>query len=222
MSAKRQKDRNPFSRRAQLPGSTGKTILIVAEGLKTEPDYLKGLRNHLKLKAVDIEIMTATGTDALSVVDYAIKMRDQRKREARYGCTVPYDSVWAVFDTERADTNPKLSDALDKARSKTINVALSNPCFEFWLLLHDEFTTAPFEKCKNVIRKIKNKHFADYRKEAILFERYIDKIPTAVYNAEQCQKYHETAGTDGNPSTGVYLLVREMNEATRPHYRLNL
>jgi hypothetical protein len=222
MSAKRQKSRNPFSRRSQSPGSTGKTILIVTEGLKTEPDYLKGLRNHLKLKAVDIEIMKAPGTDALSVVDCAIEIRDDRKREARRGCTVPYDSVWAVFDTERADTNPKLNDALQKAKANRINMALSNPCFEFWLLLHDEFTTAPFAKCENVIRRIKDKYSPGYEKNNIPVESYILKIPTAVRNAEQCQQHHKTAGTEGNPSTGVYLLVREMNEATRKHFRLNL
>ncbi len=222
MSARRQKSRNPFSRRSQSPGSTGKTILIVTEGLKTEPDYLKGLRNHLKLKAVDIEIMKATGTDALSVVDYAIEMRDDRKIEARRGCTVPYDSVWAVFDTERADTNPKLKEAIHKAGVHKIDLAISNPCFEFWLLLHDEFTTAPFVKCENVIRRIKDKYLPDYEKNNIPVESYIPKIPTAVRNAEQCQNYHKTAGTDGNPSTDVHLLVREMNEATRKHFRLDL
>jgi hypothetical protein len=222
MSAKRLKPRNPFSRRSQSPGTTGRTILIVTEGARTEPDYLKGLRNHLKLASVDIEIMKAAGTDALSVVDYAIKLRDERKRETKRGCTVPYDSVWAVFDTERADTNPKLKDALHKAGAHKINVAISNPCFEFWLLLHDEFTTAPFAKCGNVIRRIKDRYLPDYEKNNIPVESYIPKIPTAVRHAEQCQKHHKTAGTDGNPSTGVHLLVREMNEATRSHYRLDL
>jgi hypothetical protein len=220
MSAKRQKSRNPFSRYSMVPGSSGKIILIVTEGEKTEPDYLKGLRDHLKLNAVDIKIMKATSTDALSVVNYAIKIREDRKREARRGCTVPYDSVWAVFDTERADTNPKLNDARHKANVHKINVAISNPCFEFWLLLHDEFTTAPFVKCVNVIRRIKDRYFPDYEKGKIPVERYIDRIPTAVRNAEQCQNHHKTAGTEGNPSTRVHLLVREMNEATRPHYRL--
>jgi len=222
MSAKRQQSRNPFSRRSQSHGSTGKTILIVTEGLRTEPDYLKGLRNHLKLTAVDIEIMKAPGTDALSVVACAIEIRDDRKREARRGCTVPYDSVWAVFDTERADTNPKLNDALQKAEANRINIALSNPCFEFWLLLHDEFTTAPFPKCENVIRRIKDRYLPDYEKNNIPVESYIPKVPTAVHNAEQCQNHHKTAGTEGNPSTGVYLLIREMNESTREHFRLDI
>jgi len=203
-----------------VPRSSGKKILIVTEGEKTEPDYLKGLRKHLKLNAVDIEIMKAAGTDAFSVVDYAIKVRNDRRREARRGCTVPYDSVWAVFDTERADTNPKLNDALQKAKSNKINVALSNPCFEFWLLLHYEYTTAQFAKCGNVIRRIKDNWSPNYEKSKVDIDKYIPKIPTAVEHAERCREHHKTAGVGGNPCTKVDLLVREMNDTTRPHNRL--
>lgn len=222
MSAKQKINPNPFLRRSKSPGSTGKTILIVTEGKKTEPDYLNGLRNHLKLQAVDVRVVKADGTDALSVVTHAVELRDQRRREAKRGCAVSYDSVWAVFDTERADTNPKLNDALQKAKDHNINVALSNPCFEFWILLHDEYTTAQFAKCENVIRRIKERHLPDYEKGRVDADKYIPKIPAAVYNSERCREYHKTAGASGNPSTAVDLLVREMNEATRSHYRLNL
>ena len=133
---------------------------------------------------------------------------------------MPYDSVWAVFDTERADTNPKLNDALQKAKANRINVALSNPCFEFWLLLHDEFTTASFANCESVIRRIKDRYLPNYEKGNVDMDQYIPKIPIAVQNADHCRKYHKTAGVGGNPSTDVDLLVHEMNDATRPHYRL--
>ena len=222
MSAKRRTKQNPFLRRSKSPGSTGKTILIVTEGEKTEPNYLIGLRNHLKLQAADIHVVKADGTDPLSVVGCAVELRDQRKREAKRGCTVPYDSVWAVFDTERADTNPKLNDALQKARGQKVNVALSNPCFEFWILLHDEYTTAQFAKCEDVIRRIKDRHFPGYEKRSVDADQYIPKIPAAIRNSEQCREYHKMAGVDGNPSTDVDLLVREMNDATRKHYRLKL
>lgn len=222
MSVRKHKSRNPFPRRPASSGSTGKTILIVAEGEKTEPNYLKGLRNHLKLAAVDIEIVTADGTDPLSVVNHTIALRDARKREARRGRAVAYDSAWAVFDTERADTNPKLNEALQKATAHKIRVALSNPCFEFWILLHDEYTTASFVKCENVIRRIKDRHQPNYEKGTVEAEQYISKIATAARNAAKCRQHHATAGTEGNPSTDVDLLVREMNDATRTHYRLNL
>ena len=213
---------NPFLRRPASPGSTGKTILIITEGGKTEPHYLIGLRNRLRLHAADIRIAPAEGTDPLSVVTYAISLRNGRGREARRGSGVPFDSVWAVFDTERADLNPKLNDALQKAQANRINVALSNPCFEFWLLLHDEYTTAPFEACAHVIRRIRDRYVGHYQKGKVPVERYIPKIPEAVLNAGQCRQYAIAADTDGNPSTDVDLLIREMNDATRNHYRINL
>jgi hypothetical protein len=223
MSAKRLNSWNSFSRKPREPELTGRSILIVTEGKETEPKYFSGLRNHLKLSSVEVKIMKAGGTDALSIVDYAIDKRKERKLAAKHECTVPYDSVWAVFDTERADTNPKLKEALNKAGVHKINVALSNPCFEFWLLLHDVFTTAPFINCDDVIRCIKRKYVPNYQKNNIPMGTYIPKIPTAVHNAEQCQNHHNAAGTDimdRNPSTKVHLLVCEMNKATRVHSRL--
>lgn len=221
MIARRRNSSRLFARRSSSPGSTGKVILIVTEGEKTEPHYLKGLRNHLRLSAAEIEVVPAA-VDALSLVNRAMELRDERKIKVRQSCAVRYDSVWVVFDTDRADTNPRLNDALQKAQANKINVALSNPCFEFWLLLHDEYTTAPFNNCAEVIRRIKDRYLPDYKKANIQMDYFIPKIPHAVRRAGQCRQHHNSAGTDGNPSTGVDLLVHEMNEATRPHYRIGL
>ena len=221
MRLRKQELRTSSFWRSQSAGNTGKTILVVTEGEKTEPIYLKALRNRLKLNAADIHIINAPGTDARTIVEEAISQRDQRKRDAKHGCTVPYDSVWAVFDTERADTNPKLHDALQLAKSRKINVALSNPCFEFWILLHDELTTALFMNCAEVIRRIKINFNPGYNKSDLDVFEYLDKIPEAVRNSEYCRKHHSAAGTDGNPSTDVDLLVRELNDATRPHLQFN-
>jgi hypothetical protein len=221
MNIRRRNSLRSVARRLSSPGSTGKVILIVTEGEKTEPCYLKGLRNHLKLSAAEIEVVPAA-FDALSIVNRAIELRTARNKKVRQSCAVPYDYVWAVFDTERADTNPRLNDAIQKAHAQKILIALSNPCFEFWLLLHEEYTTAPFLNCAEVIRRIKAHYLPDYEKANIQIDRFIPKIPDAVRNSNQCREHHRSAGSDGNPSTDVDLLVREMNEATRPHYRIGL
>lgn len=220
MSPRKRNLRESSLRRSQSPGYSGRTILVVTEGEKTEPLYLGGLRNHLKLHAADIYIINTPGTDALTIVKEAISHRDQRKREAKHGCTVPYDSVWAVFDTERADTNPNLHAARQLANSRGIYIALSNPCFEFWILLHDEYTTAPFMSCAEVIRRIRDRFNRAYEKSYPTVSEYLPKIQFAVRNSERCRIHHRASGGDGNPSTGVDLLVREMNDATRPHFRL--
>lgn len=58
-----------------------------------------------------------------------------------------YDQVWCVFDVEAPQPHPKLDAALRLASKHKVRCAVSNPCFELWLLLHfrdqfDYLTTA--------------------------------------------------------------------------------
>ncbi len=202
--------------------SSGKTILIVTEGEKTEPSYLVALRNCLRLSSADIVVSKADGTDPVSVVNFAIERAAERRRKAKKTTIVPYDSVWAVCDTERYDTNPKLKEAIRIAKEKKINLALSNPCFEFWILLHFEYSTAQFASCGDVIRRIKSEgHIPNYDKGKLPNEVLIERIPIAVTNSEKCRAYHTKAGIEGkNPFTDIDILVRDMNLATRPNLRI--
>ena len=153
--------------------------------------------------------------------DFAIAKRDEQKKAARRGRGVGYDAVWAVFDTERAATNPRLHEARQKAAAKGIKLAISNPSFEYWLLLHFEYTTALMPKCEQVIAKLK-RHIPGYDKAAIPARELMSRIPAAVGGAAQCRAHHASAQTVGNPATDVDLLIREMNEATPRHNRLDL
>jgi len=47
--------------------ASGKMILIVTEGKKTEPNYLKALRKRFQLAAADIEIVHPDGTDPITL-----------------------------------------------------------------------------------------------------------------------------------------------------------
>jgi hypothetical protein len=211
--------REDFRRRSQHM-NTGETFLIVTEGSETEPRYISELRYRLKLSAVDV--FPAPKTDALSVVDYAIEKRDSRRKKSKTGCDVAYDSAWAVFDTERADINPHLNAALQKAKANRIKVALSNPCFEFWLLLHYAYCTAPFENCKRVERELRKKYINDYEKGAYSVRDLFPSLPDAVKRAERCREHHRTSAGDNNPSTTVDELIRELNSATRSYLKLDI
>ena len=51
------------------------------------------------------------------------------------------DKRWILLDTDHATQGPHLSSftsAIKQARQQGVNVALSKPCFELWLLLHHE------------------------------------------------------------------------------------
>jgi RloB-like protein len=57
--------------------------------------------------------------------------RTRKRRSARDR----YDAVWCVFDVDTHDT---LDAAIAEASRQSFQVAVSNPCFELWLLWHFE------------------------------------------------------------------------------------
>ncbi|HBA84742.1 MAG TPA: hypothetical protein DCZ95_11665 [Verrucomicrobia bacterium] len=197
-----------------------KVLLIVTEGEKTEPNYLKALCDRLRLSATDIEIVHPEGTDPLTLVRTAVDLRNKRKNAAKKGFSVEYDEVWVVFDMERPHDERRRLAVQAKAlpEASEIKFACSDPCFEYWLLLHEEYTTASFADWKAVVRRLK-KHWKDYAKGQQPTHEFLQKVPTAVTHAERCRVHHRNGGGDGNPSTEVDRLVRSMNDSTRPHLR---
>ena len=153
----------------------------------------------------------------------AIRIRDERKNQARKGFTIAYDEVWVVFDLEKPhDERRKLAaEAMKTKKAAGIKFAFSDPCFEFWLLLHEDYTTAQFADCDQVIKRLKG-FWKNYSKGMRPTTEFLSKIPIAVVRAERCRKHHETSGGDGNPSTMVDILVRQLNSATRSQLQFKL
>jgi len=103
---------------------------------------------------------------------------------------------------------------------KGIKFAASDPAFEYWLLLHEYYTTAPFSDCDALISRLKQ-FWTDYDKGRSPAPEFLEKIPTAVMHAERCRKLHQEIGGAKNPSTDVDHLVRSLNLATRPHLQFD-
>ena len=82
----------------------------------------------------------------------------------------------------------------DLAKLKNVKVIVSNPCLEYWLLLHFEYTAKPFNDCKEVNQLLK-KHLKDYDKSEKYFVKndIYKKIkgnqPTAVKNAKKLGEF---------------------------------
>jgi hypothetical protein len=112
-----------------------KTLLVFCEGERTEPEYLTGLsrlREVRDVAAVDIRIdRDSAGFAPLRLVRMAIEARDKERREQG-----EIDEFWCVFDVERPTNHTTLGDALRLADKSGIQLAVSNPCFELWLVLH--------------------------------------------------------------------------------------
>ncbi|MGI5245589.1 RloB family protein [Dactylosporangium sp. CA-139066] len=112
-----------------------KTLVVLCEGIRTEPEYLEALRRDPEVRdaaAVDIRIERgASGAVPLTLVRRAIEIRERARREEG-----EIDEVWCLYDVEWPVHHPSLAEARDLAARHGINLAVSNPCFELWLVLH--------------------------------------------------------------------------------------
>ena len=208
-------------RKMPVRPASGDTFLIVVEGKETERRYLEEVRVRLKRKAAMVVVHHGEHTDPGGIVREAIKLKQEQEDKAGKGATTPYDQVWVVFDRENKNhpRRTQVPKAIQLADAKDIRVAHSIPSFEFWLLLHFEFTTAPCNDCEAVVRKLKG-HIKNYAKSALPLEDLISRIPTAMKHAAQCHKHWETAAGDCNPSTHVDKLLQELNDSAQADLRL--
>ena len=109
-----------------------RVIPIHTEGRVTERDYLSHWGRLNSGVRID---WGESGVDPVGLVDRARKeVKRSSANRRRYG-TADFDEVWCVFD---ADTHSKFSQAIHEAAQSGIKVAVSNPCFELWLVLHCE------------------------------------------------------------------------------------
>lgn len=177
-------------------------VLIVCEGAKTEPYYFEALCLKWRLMGGDVETVDIHGHDCgnapINVVDRAIELRKERKKRNKRDGTPLYDKVWCVFDK---DSHSSFDQACDKARRAGLVPACSDPCFEFWYLLHFEHTSSQFPDCSSVIVRLR-KHIPDYSKNKVPFADIEAGLDDAIKRAESLRN-----GVIKSPYTDVDKLV---------------
>lgn len=204
-----------------------KAILILTEGGVTEPVYFETVKAKLALATVEIEIIGSGMGDPRKLAEEALKLRKRRKRAAKqnelgFNQAPDFDELWIVFDTDVPVEHGRYHDGVCFAHSNSVQTAESTPCFEYWLLIHFCYTTAPMPKCADVIPKLEKQLGASYSKNAKesaqLIPPMVEKLETACEHALRVRKHHEEAGTDEppNPSTRVDLLIDALNGAASP------
>lgn len=179
-----------------------KLILIVCEGEQTEYIYFDRWRRSKQLSNVTLEVRGRAGQDA-SVVEAAKQLRVRSKQ--------PFDEVWAVFDREGVHETTRFQQALNRARRWKVELAISNPSFEYWLLLHFENTDAPFSNAAEVMQRLRT-HLPSYAKNADVFEHLQPHSTLAMQRAEQLHQHCKERDADEypNPCTTVYSLFQQL------------
>lgn len=202
------RDRGRFQelRRREPHREPRRRVLIVCEGGVTEAGYFRDLRAAFRNPLVEVEIDYKGGVPK-TLVERAAERKKAAEREARSRRDdfLRYDEVWCVFDI---DEHPHLPDARQQARDNRIDLAVSNPCFELWALLHFQEQTSHLER-RDARNRLK-RHLPDYEK-ALPFERLKPGYLEAVTRAHELERRCEADGEPGrNPSTGVHRLTEQI------------
>lgn len=103
---------------------TKKKILIVGEGVNTEPSYFEKFREpgvHV------VAIGLGEGTRKL------VHDVEAHKRVEEEKLGFAFDEVWVAFDK---DSFPDFGQAISEAKAKGYHVAYSNQAIEYWFILH--------------------------------------------------------------------------------------
>lgn len=201
------KDANKLQRRRSCRASYDK-ILIVCEGEKTEPLYFTELVQHYKLNSANVRINGQCDSSPKSVLNKAEQLAKIEKQKDD-----GYDRIYCVFDK---DSHTTYEETIQKIAAKKPNdifyAAVSVPCFEYWLLLHFDFTTSPYHAtptssiADSVLKKLKTV-FPEYSKgKKGIFNDLIDKISIAKDNARRSMTHAKQHDSD-NPSTNIHELI---------------
>ncbi len=104
-------------------------VLVICEDSKSGKRYLEDASKHFRVNIL-VEITHCGKTDPLNIVKEAISRQGK------------FDHVFCAVDR---DTHKNFDEALNLAKnSKKVEVIVSFPCFEFWLLLHFGYNRKPY------------------------------------------------------------------------------
>jgi len=110
-----------------------KLIVIATEGAKTESKYFQDLTNSDRFTSPKIHIEILKRDPTQSDPKRIVESLNEFKRQ--YKLIKNLDELWVICDVDRWG-DAKLAAVDQLCRQKDYSLAVSNPCFESWLLLH--------------------------------------------------------------------------------------
>ena len=186
-------------------------VLIVCEGRETEPNYIEGLCTHLGVNSAAVNVIRGeSATDPVGLV---------RRAQRLFTADGAYDLVYVVCDGDA----PRLAEARqlarkalrNSARERTqVQVVASYPSFEFWLLLHFEYSARPYQAAAEVTDALR-RHVTDYAKnDRNVFAKVSVGLDAACQNADRLKAELNRTGAQV-PDTDMRSLVDQLARMRR-------
>ena len=175
-------------------------FVIAAEGSKTEPQYFNLFNNGQSV----IRVHCLKSDLASSPPQVLKRMKDRLRQETLKSD----DQAWLVVDKDKW-TDEQLAQLYDWAQADDCyGFALSNPKFEYWLLLHFE-DGAGITSSRNCSDRLK-RYLSGYDKGIDKHKFGRERIEAAIYRAQRrddppCKDWPRALG-----GTTVYKLVEHL------------
>ena len=196
-------------------------IIIAAEGEFTEKIYFEALRKHARNSRVHIKILERDEENKHnSSPEYVLEQLMQYKTE---NPIEQDDELWLVIDRDRWTIKSISAVAQRCVQDPSYHLALSNPCFELWLILHivDVSLESEEEKIKIQKNRREKKNTDPYlkRKLRALLGSYSEsnydadqlviQVAEAIMRAEALEKIKNARWPHGL-GTHVYKLAKSI------------
>ncbi|QZT35657.1 RloB family protein [Halosquirtibacter xylanolyticus] len=165
-------------------------ISIVGEG-KTEEDYFDGLKDSGRTGLVKIERLEKEDeTDTKSHPKYVYELLEERSTYWQEHGVAPYE-LWMVVDRDKGNVSEsQLKEIIRQCEERGYGLAISNPTFELWLLLHltdkdaydedDLYENRKVNKQKRFLEKALADLLGGYRKSNFKFDKFQSGINDAI------------------------------------------
>lgn len=198
-----------------------KRFLIYSGGTVTEVEYFQYVRRHLfgsyvknlRIKsgeADDPVRVEADGVDPKTLVDSAAKLLHEDKKDAKKESYDPFAVVWAVTDVDDFGKNgDKLHAAVDEGHRNGVEVIISNPCFDVWLIDHERSCPLSYTQTSECEKLAKRLGLIDMDRNRnnpkhICQEAIAGKYATAAKNAQRHMSEQHRRIRDCRPSSEDY------------------
>lgn len=201
---RREYDPNKVGKRKRRP-----IIYIICEGKETETKYFRHFRSRNCL--VDIVPISSKYKAAEYLVKQAGKLIPRSDYFPKVG-----DQIWCVFDRDD-NSDEALKRAGEYAENHGYHIAYSNPCFEYWYLLHFIQHNGYLSGADEVLNLLRSKgRLAHYEKSCDVFAELLPYQSKAVERAKErldriSRDKTVILSRESNPSTTVHDLVLYLN-----------
>ena len=175
-------------------------FIIAVEGEKMEAQYFSLFENT----RIHVEVLPA-GPEGLSAPKQVLERLV--KFEERFDLGKD-DERWLVIDVDK-QRGQFLDEVTQVARESGYGLAVSNPCFELWLLLHFQEADVSDTGCTAAIERLRP-HVGGHNKAKINLEAYTpERIAKAAERARTLEGERDTRWP-GFPGTHVFKVVERL------------